>query len=73
VPVSVFVFGSGFDLAPGGTSVAFNGNPQPIVATVTTDMLIVRAFNPTVADSGPVTVTTSAGAVECPMPLEVTP
>ena len=62
VGVSVFVFGSEFDLTPGLTEVYFNGVRQWLVQVVTPDMLIVRA-TPTTALSGPVTVTTPAGTV----------
>jgi hypothetical protein len=60
VPVSVFVFGNEFDLAPGATEVYFNGVRQFIVQVVTPDMLIVRT-TPTLALSGPVTVKTPGG------------
>jgi uncharacterized repeat protein (TIGR01451 family) len=57
---SIFVFGSEFDTTPGGTQVSINGVPQPIVAVVSPDMLIVRVLaSPAIA--GPVSVTTGAG------------
>ena len=62
VSVSVFVFGSEFDLTPGATEVYFNGVRQWIVQVVTPDMLIVRT-TPTVALSGLVTVTTPTDSV----------
>jgi hypothetical protein len=69
---SIFVFGSEFDTTPGGTQVSINGVPQPIVAAVTPDMLIVRALaSPAIA--GPVTVTTSAGSVTSTEDLIIVP
>jgi hypothetical protein len=69
---SIFVFGSGFDAAPGGTQVSINGVPQPIVAVVTPDMLIVRVLaSPAIA--GPVTVTTGAGSVTSTESVVVSP
>jgi hypothetical protein len=72
VPVSVFVFGSEFDLAPGATEVFFNGIQQWLVQVVTPDMLIVRT-TPTAAMSGPVTVTTPAGSASSGTDLVVVP
>ena len=72
VPVSIFVFGSEFDLIPGATEVYFNGVRQFIVQVVTPDMLIVR-ITPTPALSGPVTVTTSAGTAVSSTNLVVVP
>ena len=72
VSVSVFIFGSEFDLTPGLTEVYFNGVRQWIVQVVTPDMLIVRT-TPTTALSGPVTVTTPAGTVVSSTDLVVLP
>ena len=72
VAISVFVFGSEFDLTPGLTEVYFNGLRQWIVQVVTPDMLIVRV-TPTAAMSGPVTVTTPAGSVTSSTNLVVVP
>jgi hypothetical protein len=58
---SIFVFGSEFDTAPGGTQVSINGVQQFIVAVVSPDMLIVRVLA-SAAIAGPVTVTTGAGS-----------
>lgn len=63
--ISVFVFGSGFDLTPGATEVYFNGVRQWIVQVVTEDMLIVRV-NVTDSLFGPVTVITPTGSADSP-------
>lgn len=63
--ISVFVFGSGFDLAPSATEVYFNGVRQWIVQVVTEDILIVR-INVTSSLFGPVTVKTTAGTAVSP-------
>lgn len=72
VGISVFVFGSEFDLTPGLTEVYFNGIRQWLVQVVTPDMLIVRV-TPTAAMTGPVTVTTPAGSVISSTDLVVVP
>jgi len=76
--VSIFVFGSNFDTAPGGTQVTLNGTPQSLVQVTTGEMLIVRTYF-TSSLCGPVTVTTSKGTATSPIdlcwgaaPLEVT-
>jgi bacillopeptidase F len=70
VSTSVFVFGSEFE--PAATEVYFNGIRQFFAAVVSPNMLIVRT-TPTMAMSGPVTVTTPADSAISSSDLLVVP
>jgi hypothetical protein len=69
---SIAIFGSEFDLTPGATEVYFNGVRQWIVQVISPDMLLVRT-TPTMALSGPVSVTTPAGTAVSSTDLVVVP
>lgn len=58
--ITLFVFGSYFDIA-GGNEVAVNGVQQPLVQVTSTELLFVRTTVTAEMLGGPVTVTTANG------------